>query len=98
MYQQRWLADFARQGGSAPQTPVAQAPTTGQTMVQASTTRVVADREQVRNSQRIASSFNQQSAQTQQPSNVSAPAAAPVGEVPLRVRMLSTFNQLAQAS
>jgi len=98
MYQQRWLADFARQGGTASQTSVDQVPMTGQTMIQASTTRVVTDREQVRNSQRITSNFNQQSTQNQQPSNVSAPAAAPVGEVPLRVRMLSTFNQLAQAS
>jgi hypothetical protein len=97
MYQQRWLADFARQGGSLQQTQVAQAPTTGQTMAQASTSRVVANREQSVATQRIVSNFNQQSAQTQQPGKPSA-SAAPVGEVPLRIRMLSTFNQLAQAS
>jgi hypothetical protein len=68
-------------------------------MAQASTERVTAGREQTMNSQRITSNFNQQSTQREQPSNYSpAPVSQNVGEIPLRVRMLSTFNQLAQAS
>ena len=87
-------------GGSqtaATQTP--STPSSGGSVAQASTERVTAGREQTMNSQRITSNFNQQSTQREQPSNSSsAPISQNVGEIPLRVRMLSTFNQLAQAS
>ena len=87
-------------GGSQTATQTPSAPSSfGSNIAQASTERVVADREQTRNSQRIVSNFNQQPAQTQQPRNPSAtPERSNTAEVPLRVRMLSTFNQLAQAS
>jgi hypothetical protein len=86
-------------GQSTMQASSTQAPSSGSNIAQASTERVVANREHIRNSQRIVSDFNQQSAQTQQPNNPSsAQATTNSSEVPLRIRMLSSFNQLAQAS
>jgi GH24 family phage-related lysozyme (muramidase) len=97
------IVAMLRAGGSGgSQTAATQTPSTpssGGSVAQASTERVTAGREQTMNSQRITSNFNQQSTQREQPSNSSpAPVSQNVGEIPLRVRMLSTFNQLAQAS
>lgn len=97
------IVAMLRAGGSGgSQTAATQTPSTpssGGSIAQASTERVTAGREQTINSQRITSNFNQQSTQREQPSNSSpAPVSQNVGEIPLRIRMLSTFNQLAQAS
>jgi hypothetical protein len=106
VYQRNWLAEFARQGGSAP-TMVASAPqqqaAAGPALAQASTQRVVADRQQATSSQRMIAEFNQRpqaAAAPQKPamsvssssSNISTP------EVPLRSRLLKTFNHLSYAS
>jgi lysozyme len=97
------IVAMLRAGGSggaqtaATQTPAT--PSSGGSVAQASTERVTAGREQTMNSQRMVSNFNQQSTQREQPSNSSQTSVSQnVGEIPLRVRMLSTFNQLAQAS
>jgi len=82
---------------AATQTPAA--PSSGGSVAQASTERVTAGREQTMSSQRMVSNFNQQSTQREQTGKPSQTSVSQnVGEIPLRVRMLSTFNQLAQAS
>lgn len=97
MYQRNWLNTFAAQGGQVPQTQVAQAPPAGPALAQASTSRVVADREQTMNTQRMVRTFNQQPTAPQQQA-AQAPSKAQVAEVPLRSRILEAFNYLAQAS
>lgn len=92
-YQRNWMAAFAAQGGQASQ--IAQAPSSGPSMAQASTSRVVADRQQA-SAQRVAQTFNQQPPAQQPTKQATAPTE--VAEVPLRSRILSTFNHLAQAS
>jgi len=97
------IVAMLRAGGSggaqtaATQTPAT--PSSGGSVAQASTERVTAGREQTMNSQRMVSNFNQQSTQREQTGKPSQTSVSQnVGEIPLRVRMLSTFNQLAQAS
>jgi len=97
------IVAMLRSGGSggtqtaATQTPAT--PSSGGSVAQASTERVTAGREQTMNSQRMVSNFNQQSTQREQTGKPSQTSVSQnVGEIPLRVRMLSTFNQLAQAS
>ena len=97
------IVAMLRAGGSGgSQTAATQTPSTpssGGSVAQASTERVTAGREQTMNSQRITSNFNQQSTQReQQGKSPQTSVSQNVGEIPLRVRMLSTFNQLAQAS
>lgn len=96
-YQRNWLAAFAAQGGQVPQTQVAQAPAAGPALAQASTSRVVADREQAMNTQRMVRTFNQQPPAMQQQAKQATPKTD-VAEVPLRSRILEAFNYLAQAS
>ena len=93
-YQRNWMASFAAQGG---QTQVAQAPASGPTLAQASTTRVVADREQAMNTQRMARTFNQEPVAMQQQAKQAVPKTD-VAEVPIRSRILEAFNYLARAS
>ena len=101
VYQRNWLAEFARQGGSAP-TMVASAPqqqdAAGPALAQASTERVVADRQQASSSQRMIAEFNQRPAPAQQqPQQMQRATPKPeMAEVPLRDRILETFQQLAR--
>jgi hypothetical protein len=101
VYQRSWLAEFARQGGSAP-TMVAsapqQAPTTGPALAQASTDRVVADRQQASSSQRMIAEFNQRPPASQQQLQQAqkAPPKSEAPEVPFRSRILEAFQQLAR--
>jgi hypothetical protein len=101
VYQRNWLAEFARQGGSAP-TMVAsapqQAPTTGPALAQASTDRVVADRQQASSSQRMIAEFNQRppASQQQVQQTQKAPPKSEAPEVPFRSRILEAFQQLAR--
>ena len=96
-YQRNWMITFAAQGGSVAQAQAAQAPSSGPAMAQASTSRVVADRQQAMSSQRVAQTFNQQQhASTQQAKQVTP--RIETTEVSLRSRVLSAFNHLAQAS
>jgi len=82
------------------QTPASSAPA----LAQASTERVVADREQMRNTQILLDTFNARLSQrTAQPNEQAAARQAKkqeqsVGEVPLRSRILEAFNYLIQAS
>ena len=96
-YQRDWMATFAAQGGSVAQAQVAQAPSSGPAMAQASTSRVIADRQQAMSSQRVAQTFNQQQPASTQQAKQDTPRNE-TGEVPLRNRVLSAFNHLAQAS
>jgi hypothetical protein len=73
-------------------------------LAQASTERIQADREQIRNTQRMLREFNQQSnisteqLRQQEASRIAEKKETVAGEVPLRTRILNVFNQLAQAS
>lgn len=96
-YQRNWLNTFAAKGGQVPQTQVAQVPTSGPVLTQASTSRVVADREQTMNAQRVVRTFNQEPVVMQQQARQSAPRTQ-VAEVSIRDRVLETFNYLARAS
>ena len=103
-YQRNWLAAFAAQGGAVPQAVATQqpsVPSAGPVLAQASADRVSADRQQVASTQRMAAGFNQQQAAQQQPSPAARQTAAATsrtgGEVPLKIRILSTFEQLARA-
>lgn len=96
-YQKNWMTAFAAQGGSVAQTQVAQAPSSGPAMAQASASRVVADRQQAMSSQRVAQTFNQQQPASTQQAKQDTPRIE-TAEVPLRNRVLSAFNHLAQAS
>jgi hypothetical protein len=97
-YQRNWMAAFAAQGGTVGQTQVAQAPAAGPAMAQASTSRVVADRQQAMNTQRVTQTFNQQQQQTPTQQAKQDTPRIETAEVPLRNRVLSAFNHLAQAS
>jgi hypothetical protein len=107
MYQRNWLAEFARQGGTAP-TLVAsapqQAPAAGPALSQASMQRVVADRQQASNTQRIVAEFKQKPPATQLTQQLAQQAQQQVtlkqeaAEVPLRTRILYAFQQLARTA
>lgn len=97
-YQRNWLAAFAAQGGTAAQSQVAQAPTSGPAIAQASTSRVVADNRQTMNAQRVAQTFSQPPPTNQQQPDRRPQARPETGEVSLRSRILATFNYLARAS
>jgi hypothetical protein len=82
------------------QTPASSAPA----LAQASTERVVADREQMRNTQILLDTFNARLSQRPGQPNEQAAARQSkkqeqgVAEVPLRSRILEAFNYLTQAS
>lgn len=73
-------------------------------LAQASTQRVQADREQIRNTHRMLREFNQQSnisteqLRQQEATRIAEKKEAASGDVSLRTRILNVFNQLAQAS
>jgi hypothetical protein len=73
-------------------------------LAQASTDRIQADREQIRNTHRMLREFNQQSnisneqLRQQEASRIAEKKEMAAGDVSLRTRILSVFNQLAQAS
>jgi hypothetical protein len=113
MYQRAWLADFSRQSGmqspqmqasAPPAVPMQQPSGTGTVLAQASSERITADRQQIENTHRMLRAFNQQSnisdAQLRQDEQrrIAEKKEAAAGDVPLRTRILSVFNQLAQAS
>jgi hypothetical protein len=107
MYQRNWLAEFARQGGTAP-TLVAsepqQAPAAGPALSQSSMQRVVADRQQASNTQKIVAEFKQKPPATQLTQQLAQQAQQQVtlkqeaAEVPLRTRILYAFQQLARTA
>lgn len=88
----------------AGQQPVAAPSSAPTALAQASTERVVAEREQMRNTQMLINTFNAR--QGERPALLHEQSAArlerkqqqAVGEVPLRNRILEVFNHLAQAS
>jgi hypothetical protein len=104
-YQRRWMQSFASMGGTIPtgsvSTQVAAAPSTGPALAQASTARVATDRQQTSANIRMVSEMERQALQRNQQG---APASVHVhvgseragGEVPLKIRILSTFDQLAR--
>lgn len=105
-YQRQWMQSFASFGGSIP-TNMAQIaaapPALGQTLAQASVSRVSADRKQIAANQRIISELERRppvNAQQVAPNFIKQQTAAQRtgGEVPLKIRILSTFEQLARAS
>lgn len=89
---------------TAGQQPVQPPASSAPALAQASTERVVADREQMRNTQILLDTFNARLSQrTGQPNEQAAARQAKkqeqgVGEVPLRSRILEAFNYLTQAS
>lgn len=87
----------------AGQQPVPTPATSAPALAQASTERVVADRDQMRNTQELIDTFSARL--NQRPVQPNEQAAArqekkqqTAGEVPLRSRILEAFNYLAQAS
>jgi hypothetical protein len=89
---------------TAGQQPVQSPASSAPALAQASTERVVADREQMRNTQILLDTFNARLSQRPgQPNEQAAGRQAKkqeqgVGEVPLRSRILEAFNYLTQAS
>jgi len=106
-YQTEWMQLFASMGGSVPsnaaQTQVASAPSTGPALTQASTQRVVVDRQQISANQRLTAELQQQVSRTPERQNTGSATAEPrrsgekpAGEVPLKIRILSAFEQLTR--
>lgn len=105
-YQTEWMQLFASMGGSVPantaQTQIASAPSSGPALTQASTQRVAVDRQQVAANQRLTSELQQQGSRTTEQQNAGSASAdqnrgggkSTTNEVPLKIRILSTFEQL----
>lgn len=106
-YQRQWMQSFASMGGSIP-TNSAQVtsvpPASGPALAQASTARVSIDRQQVTVNQRTVAELERRPPMSQQQQGASATLLQPPGsrtsggEVSLKTRLLSTFDQLARAS
>jgi hypothetical protein len=105
-YQQRWMAAFNGNGSTPAPTAVASAapPAAGSNLNAASTARVATDRTNIQATQRIVAAMGQQSTsqmQNQQSSGskeTSAQSQIAISEVPLKIRLLSTFEQLARTA
>jgi muramidase (phage lysozyme) len=95
-YQASWMSEFSRQNGASitAAAPVQNRPSVGPVLTQASTNRLAAQREQIRNTHRMLREFNVTSTNQNQRTNTMES-----NEVSLRSRILNEFDgQLARAS
>lgn len=102
MYQQRWMAAFNGNSGT-PTTAVATAApaAAGSSLNAASTARVATDRNNIQATQRMVATLDQQPHQgrRQSPDAAARDGQVPAGtDVPLKIRILSTFDQIAQVT
>jgi hypothetical protein len=96
-YQASWLSEFSRQSGASitAAAPVQNQPSVGPVLSRASTDRLTAQREQIRNTHRMLREFNVTSSNQEQNRRTPEPES---NEVSLRSRILNAFDgQLARA-